>query len=71
MLKFYVKAHDLVDRLRTDKDGVVSFEYLIVAFCIVGAVAAVFGVSTTTGIGGALNTALGNIITNFSTATTS
>jgi Flp pilus assembly pilin Flp len=54
MLKFYVKAHDLLDRLRTDKDGVVSFEYIIVAACIIGAVAAAFG----TGAGGAIGTAL-------------
>ena len=30
MLKYYVEA---VKRLRTDKDGVVSFEYVIVAAC--------------------------------------
>ena len=40
MLKFYVES---VKRLSTDKDGVVSFEYVIVAACIVGAVAAAFG----------------------------
>jgi pilus assembly protein Flp/PilA len=43
MLKFYVKAQEAVQRLRTDKDGVVSFEYVIVAACIVAVVAAVFG----------------------------
>ena len=43
MLKFYVKGSDLLTRLRTDKDGVVSFEYIIVAACIVAAVAAAFG----------------------------
>ena len=59
MLKFYVKAHDLLDRLRTDKDGVVSFEYIIVAACIIGAVVAAFG----TGTGGAIATALTNAIT--------
>ena len=40
MLKNYIEA---VKRLGTDKDGVVSFEYVIVAACIVGAVAAAFG----------------------------
>ena len=35
MLKYYVEA---VKRLSTDKDGVVSFEYVIVAACIVAAV---------------------------------
>ena len=54
MLKYYVKASDLLERLRTDKDGVVSFEYIIVAACIVAAVAAAFG----TGAGGAIGTAL-------------
>ena len=40
MLKHYVET---VKRLGTDKDGVVSFEYVIVAACIVGAVVAAFG----------------------------
>ena len=38
MLKYYVKTSEAVKRLRTDKDGVVSFEYVIVAACIVAAV---------------------------------
>ena len=33
----------MLERLRADKDGVVSFEYVIVAACIVAAVAAAFG----------------------------
>jgi pilus assembly protein Flp/PilA len=59
MLKYCVKASDLLDRLRSDKDGVVSFEYIIVASCIIGAVAAAFG----TGAGGAIGTALSAGIT--------
>ena len=43
MLKYYVKTSEAVKRLRTDKDGVVSFEYVIVAACIVAVVAAAFG----------------------------
>ena len=43
MLKFYVKASDLLERLRRDQDGVVSFEYIIVAVCIVTVVGLVFG----------------------------
>ena len=31
MLKFYVKTSEAVRRLLADKDGVVSFEYVIVA----------------------------------------
>lgn len=69
MFKVYIKATDLIDRLRNDKDGVVSFEYVIVAACIVAAVAAAFGntgplsQALTQGlnaIGTALNTAVGN-----------
>jgi pilus assembly protein Flp/PilA len=43
MLKYYIKTREALLRLRTDKDGVVSFEYVIVAACIVAAVAAAFG----------------------------
>ena len=56
MFKHYVES---VKRLSTDKDGVVSFEYVIVAACVVGAVAAAFG----TGAGGAIGTALSGAIT--------
>ena len=56
MLQFYVEALKGVTRLRTDQDGVVSFEYVIVAACIIGAVVAAFG----TGSGGAIATALTN-----------
>ena len=66
MLKYCIKASDLLQRLRTDKDGVVSFEYIIVAACIIGAVAAAFG----TGAGGAIATALGTGITDITTAFT-
>jgi Flp pilus assembly pilin Flp len=58
MLKFYVKASEAVRRLRTDNDGVVSFEYVILAACIVVVVAAVFSNS---GIGAKLNTAINAI----------
>ena len=57
MLKIY-EATGALKRLSTDKDGVVSFEYVIVAACIVAAVAAAFGTSTATGIGQVLNTAI-------------
>ena len=59
MLKIYVKASDLLARLRSDKDGVVSFEYVIVAACIVAAVGLAFG----TGAGGAITSALSGAIT--------
>jgi pilus assembly protein Flp/PilA len=57
MLQYYVEA---VKCLRTDQDGVVSFEYVIVAACIIGAVVAAFG----TGAGGNIATALSGGITS-------
>ena len=49
MLKLYIKSTETLKNLRADKDGVVSFEYVIVAAAIVGAVVAAFG--TTAGVG--------------------
>ena len=63
MLKFY---GEMMKRLSTDEDGVVSFEYIIVAACIIGAVAAAFG----TGATGAIGTALTGGITAITTAFT-
>jgi hypothetical protein len=66
MLKLYFKTREAVERLLTDKDGVVSFEYVIVAACIVGAVSLAFGTGNTTGIGLILSnaiTAIGNAVT--------
>ncbi len=62
MLKSYVNTRDLLERLRTDKDGVVSFEYVIVAACIVAAVAAAFGTGATGAIGTALTNAIAAIV---------
>ena len=64
MLKYYIKTTEALKRLRTDNDGVVSFEYVIVAACIVGAVAAAFG----TGAGGSLPGALTTGFTAITTA---
>ena len=66
MLKYYVKTTEAFKRLRADQDGVVSFEYIIVAVCIIGAVSAVFGI----GAGGAIGTALTGGITAITTAFT-
>ena len=68
MLKFYVNAREAVERLRTDNDGVVSFEYVIVAACVVGAVAAAFGTGAAGGIGTALTTGITSVTTAFTTA---
>ena len=59
MLKFYVKAHDLLDRLRTDMDGTVSWEYILVAALVIVAVGTAFGA----GANGAIETALAGGIT--------
>jgi pilus assembly protein Flp/PilA len=42
MLKFFMRTGEAVRHLRSDERGVVSFEYVIVVFCIVGAVSLVF-----------------------------
>ncbi|MEY9362518.1 pilus assembly protein Flp/PilA [Bradyrhizobium yuanmingense] len=66
MLHYFIETKEALKRLRTDQDGVVSFEYIIVAVCIIGAVSAVFGV----GAGGAIGTALTGGITAITTAFT-
>ena len=64
MLKYYVKGSETLRQLRSDKDGVVSFEYVIVAACIIGAVGAAYG----TGAGGAIATALSAAIAKVTAA---
>lgn len=51
MLKLYIQAQDAIDSFRRNESGVVSFEYVIVAACIVGAVSLAFGNNATSGIG--------------------
>ena len=68
MSKLYVRTSEALMRLRQDKDGVVSFEYVIVAACIVGAVAAAFGTNATTGIGKALASGITTVTANFTAA---
>jgi Flp pilus assembly pilin Flp len=60
MLKHYVC--EVVNRLRTDKDGVVSLEYVIVAACVVTVVIAAFNAP------GSLPTALTTGFTAITTA---
>ena len=52
MLKSYVKTCEAVKRLGTDQDGVASFEYVVVAACVISGVSFVFGA------GGPVQTAL-------------
>ena len=58
MLKFYVKASETLRQLRSDETGVVSFEYIIVATCIVATVVAVFAAGGNNTISGALSTGI-------------
>jgi hypothetical protein len=64
MLKSYAKAHDLLQRLRADKDGTVSWEYILVAALVIVAVGTAFGPGAT----GAIETALAKGITTIVTA---
>jgi len=63
MLKYYVQTSEALKRLRADQDGVVSFEYIIVAACIVTVVIAFFTGTGSTTIQAALTTAVGKITT--------
>jgi Flp pilus assembly pilin Flp len=62
MSKFLTKTTEAFKRLGTDKDGVVSFEYIIVAACIVAVVIAVFKTDTS------VSAALAGGITKISSA---
>lgn len=55
MLKYYIQTTEALKRLREDANGVVSFEYVIVAAAIVGAVVLAFGAA---GGAGPISTAL-------------
>jgi pilus assembly protein Flp/PilA len=65
MLKYYIKTTEALKRLGTDKDGVVSFEYVIVAVCIIAAVIAAFGTNATTGVGAALTNGITKVTNAF------
>jgi pilus assembly protein Flp/PilA len=68
MLKTFIGIREAALRLRDNQDGVVSFEYVIVAACIVAAVVAAFGSGNTAGITQALKTAITSISTAVTTA---
>jgi Flp pilus assembly pilin Flp len=63
MSKTYMKTIGLIQRLRSDEEGVVSFEYVIVAACVVAVVIAAFGTTGTGPLGTALTTAINDIAT--------
>ena len=69
MLKHYISTTEAFKNLRADQDGVVSFEYVIVAACIVAAVVAAFGTDAASGIGAALSSAISSIAAKVSSAT--
>ena len=61
MLKYYAKTKEALRRLRTDHDGVVSFEYIIVATCIVIVVIAVYSSTGANSISGTLSSGFAKI----------
>ena len=65
MLKYYVKARDLLGRLRTDKDGTVSWEYILVAALVIVAVGTAFGPGATGAVETALAAGITTIVTSF------
>jgi Flp pilus assembly pilin Flp len=65
MLKVYIKAREAMTRLLTDRDGMVSIEYVIVAACVVFVVVVAFGKN------GPLETALTNGLSSIGSAITS
>jgi pilus assembly protein Flp/PilA len=67
MLKFYVKASNLLEGLRKDKDGVVSFEYIVVAALVIAAVGLAYGTGAGS-ISGALSTGITTLTTTFTGA---
>jgi Flp pilus assembly pilin Flp len=64
MLKYCIKTTKALKSLRANQDGVVSFEYLIVAACIIAVVSLAFGT------GGPLQTAITTAIGTISAALT-
>jgi pilus assembly protein Flp/PilA len=66
MVNRYIAISEAIRSFRDNKRGVVSFEYVIVAACIVAAVIAAFG-ATGGDIAGALTGAINKITTKLGT----
>ncbi|WFU38808.1 hypothetical protein QA640_30990 [Bradyrhizobium sp. CB82] len=62
MMQYYIQTREALKRLRADQDGVVSFEYVIVAACVVAAVLFAFGATGSGVMGQALSTAIASIV---------
>ena len=67
MLKYYIKTTEALKRLRPDQDGIISFEYVVVAFCVVATVLVVFGTGSNSTISNALNTSINSIVNQLPT----
>jgi Flp pilus assembly pilin Flp len=67
MLKYYIKFTEALRRLRPDQDGALSFEYVVLAFCIVATVILVFNPAGNSTMSNALNTAINNIVAKLPT----
>ncbi len=75
MLRYYVKTTEALKlttealkRLRADMTGVVSFEYVIVAGCVVVAVLFAFGPTGSGIMGTALSSAISGIVSKIPTS---
>jgi Flp pilus assembly pilin Flp len=55
LLNYFIKTTEALKRLRADHDGEVSFEYIIVATCIVSIVFAAYTSAGANSISGAMN----------------
>jgi len=62
MMRYYISSTEALRNLRADQSGVISFGYIIVAACVIAAVAAVFSTNAGTGVGLALKNALDGIV---------
>jgi pilus assembly protein Flp/PilA len=65
MLNYYVQTTEALKRLRADKDGVVSFEYVLVAACVIAAVGASYSSVGASTITTALTNGLTAVLTAF------
>ncbi|WP_025031912.1 Flp family type IVb pilin [Bradyrhizobium sp. DOA9] len=63
MLKHYIKTTEALKQLRKDQDGVVSFEYIIVAAAVITVVIGFFAGTGSTSLTAALTAAVGKVTT--------
>ena len=68
MLKYYIKTTEALKRLRADKDGVVSLEYVAVAAIVCALVVLIFNGTGTTSLNGVLTNGFAKISNSISGA---